>query len=208
MYALEDRPTELVAWPSADAAVREVLVADFEKIRRWVARRCDGDAQSAGEITAAFCLRALARAPQLRDVEAVRGWLAALLRSTVADHWRSAAAERRRFRSDDPLTLSQRSEYKLPHEPMPRREEPCDCLHDVLGRLRPEDGALLRAIDLQGHDRATQARHLGLTPNALGVRLHRARAALRAALLAHCDACSDNGHFDPWACPSPAERSV
>jgi RNA polymerase sigma-70 factor (ECF subfamily) len=208
MYALEDRLTDLAAPPTADAAVREVLVADFEKIRRWVARRCEGDAQSAGEIMAAFCLRALARAPQLRDVEAVRGWLATLLRNTVADHWRSAAADRRRFRSDDPCTLSQRSEYTLPQDPTLRREEPCDCLHDVLGRLRPEDRTLLRAIDLDGDDRATQAKRLGVTTNALGVRLHRARAALRAALLAHCDACSDNGHFDPWACPSPAERNV
>jgi hypothetical protein len=34
------------------------------------------------------------------------------------------------------------------------------------------------------------------------VRLHRARAALRTAFLAHCDACSEGGSFDPWTCPA------
>lgn len=187
--------------------MRDILVGDFEVIRRWLLRRCEGDAQAAGEILAAFCLRALTRAPELREGDAVRGWLAMVLRTTIADHWRSLQAERRRIRSDDPRTLELRDEYTLPHAKSSRDGEPYDCVLDVLARLEPRDRDLLKAIHLQGSDRATQAERLGLTRNALDVRLYRARAALRAALLAHCDACSDAGEFDPWACP-PTARGV
>ncbi|MBR0682909.1 hypothetical protein GXW74_20625 [Roseomonas eburnea] len=208
MQTSDLRRSDPVARFGAETPVRAILAADFEVIRRWVLRRCDGDAQAAGEIMAAFCLRALARAPQLRDTAAARGWLAAVLRSTIADHRRSERMERRRYRSDDPLSLAQRSEYAVPPPADPARGDPCACLREVLAALRPEERDLLQAIDLRSEDRAVHAARLGLTRNALGVRLHRARAALRAAMLAHCDACSDDGRFDPWICPSPALPDV
>jgi RNA polymerase sigma-70 factor (ECF subfamily) len=208
MQLLEDRPADPAPKRRGEAAVRDILVADFEVIRRWLLRRCEGDAQAAGEILAAFCLRALARAPELRDVSAVRGWLAIVLRTTVADHWRSARSERRRFRSDDPHSLEHREEYTLPHPMSSRHSESCDCLPDVVAKLREGERDLLQAIDLRGSDRATHAERLGLTRNALDVRLHRARGALRTALLVHCDVCSEGGRFDPSACPSSAARGV
>lgn len=208
MQLLEDRPADPAPKRRGETAVRDILVADFEVIRRWLLRRCEGDAQAAGEILAAFCLRALTRAPALRDGDAVRGWLAMVLRTTVADHWRSVRAERRRVRSDDPHTLEHRKEYTLPHPMSSRHSEPCDCLPDVIAQLRDGERDLLKAIDLRGSDRATHADHLGLTRNALDVRLHRARAALRAALLAHCDVCSEGGNFDPSTCPSPVAHRV
>jgi RNA polymerase sigma-70 factor (ECF subfamily) len=208
MQRLEDRPAGPTRKRRGETAVHDTLVADFEAIRRWLLRRCRGDAQAAGEILAAFCLRALTRAPELRDAAAVRGWLAIVLRSTVADHWRSARAERRRVRSDDPQTLERREEYTLPHPMSSRHSEPCDCLPDVVAQLRQGERDVLQVIDLGGGDRAQHAERLGLTRNALDVRLHRARAALRTAFLAHCDACSEGGSFDPSACPSPAAHGV
>lgn len=204
MQRLEDRPAGPARKRRVETAVHDTLVADFEAIRRWLLRRCQGDVQAAGEILAAFCLRALTRAPELRDAAAVRGWLAIVLRSTVADHWRSARAERRRVRSDDPQTLERREEYTVPHLMSARHSEPCDCLPDVVAQLRQGERDLLQVIDLGGGDRAQHAERLGLTRNALDVRLHRARAALRAAFLAHCDACSEGGSFDRWTCPAPA----
>ena len=154
MQLLEDRPADPAPKLRGEAAVRDILVADFEVIRQWLLRRCQGDAQAAGEILAAFCLRALTRAPELRDVAAVRGWLAMVLRTTVADHWRSARAERRRVRSDDPQTLERREEYTLPHPMSSRHSEPCDCLPDVVAQMRKGERDLLQAIDLGGGDRA------------------------------------------------------
>ena len=208
MQLLEDRPADPAPKSRGETAVRDILVADFEVIRRWVLRRCEGDTLAAGEILAAFCLRALTCAPELRDVAAVRGWLAIVLRTTVADHWRSARVERRRVRSDDPQTLERREEYTLPHLMSARHSEPCDCLPDVVAQLRQGERDLLQAIDLGGGDRATHAERLGVTRNALDVRMHRARAALRTALLVHCNVCSEGGRFDPSACPSSAAHGV
>ena len=49
-------------------------------------------------------------------------------------------------------------------------------------------------------DRAAVAAELGLKPGTLNVRLHRARAALGNALLAHCGSCCRSG-FDDCSCP-------
>jgi RNA polymerase sigma factor (sigma-70 family) len=192
----------------ADAVVRDTLAADFDAIRRSLLRRCRGDAQAAAEILAAFCLRALMRAPEVREPVAVRGWLAAILRSAYADHWRARQVERRRHRVEHHEALQARYAEALPDPDARRHAEPCDCLHGLLARLRPDQRELLRAIDLEAGDRAAHARRLGMTRNALDVRLHRARAALKAALLAHCDACSQDGAFDPWACTAPLARGA
>jgi RNA polymerase sigma-70 factor (ECF subfamily) len=76
----------------------------------------------------------------------------------------------------------------------------------LLDGLSETDAALIRSIDLEDQDRASVAAALGLTLNALTVRLHRARARLRALVMRLCAACLSHG-FDDCACPPPSTTS-
>jgi polysaccharide pyruvyl transferase WcaK-like protein len=72
--------------------------------------------------------------------------------------------------------------------------------------LRPDQAELVRRIDLEGGNRAQVATELGVTRGALGVRLHRARAALKKLLPAACISCPEHG-FDNCVChPEKIEK--
>jgi transposase-like protein len=58
---------------------------------------------------------------------------------------------------------------------------------------------------LAGQSRVAVARQLGLTPNNLAVRLHRARQALRKRLEQTCETCPTHG-FQSCACPRTTPR--
>lgn len=82
----------------------------------------------------------------------------------------------------------------------------CNCFVSLLALLRPDQADLLRRIDLGGDDRATVAAELGITRGTFGVRLHRARLALKNLLLAVCISCPKHG-FDDCAChPGKMEK--
>jgi len=89
----------------------------------------------------------------------------------------------------------------LEHErPEPRDEDLfraiCTCVGGVIDTLKPEYKELLRRVDLEGASAAEAARATGITANNAGVRLHRARAALRDKLKAVCGACARHGCLD------------
>jgi RNA polymerase sigma-70 factor (ECF subfamily) len=69
-------------------------------------------------------------------------------------------------------------------------------VRDLLPTLKPEYAALIDRIELSGEKPETVAGELGITPNNLKVRRHRARAALRTRLVETCRACSRHGCFD------------
>lgn len=61
---------------------------------------------------------------------------------------------------------------------------------------RPSHAELLRRIDLSGESQAEVAADLGITLTNLGVRLLRARRALRAGIEHSCGPCADESGFD------------
>lgn len=157
-----------------------------------------GNRADAEDVLQEFCIRVLARRAQLRDVDRMDAWLYAILRSALNDYYRKSA--RRGHLAE-----------AVAHEPEVWAEDAstqmsrlCTCPGGLISGLRPADGELLRRIDFGDEDRAAVAADLGLNRNALGVRLHRARTALRAALTAHCGACCATGRDDCY-CP-PASR--
>ena len=55
-------------------------------------------------------------------------------------------------------------------------------IHEVLPVLKPEYAEIIRRVDLEEASRQCVAGELGLTTNNVGVRLHRARRALRVEI--------------------------
>jgi len=72
----------------------------------------------------------------------------------------------------------------------------CTCVGGVIETLKPEYADLLRRVDLEGASAPEAARATGITANNAGVRLHRARTALREKLKAVCGACARHGCLD------------
>ena len=69
----------------------------------------------------------------------------------------------------------------------------CACLARLLPTLKPAYANVLNRIDLGGELPVAVAKQLGVTPNNLTVRLHRARQALRKSLEESCGICTKHG---------------
>lgn len=174
----------------AAAAVRQALVDGHRRILAFLRRRL-GSAEDGEEVLQDFMLRAIERSDDLRDVESVRGWLARILATTVADHQRRAARRRRQAATAASITEPASIE---PDQEID--EAVCDCLYALLPTLRPDYAEVIRRVDLLGEARDQVAASLGVTMNNLAVRLHRARQALRKRLREMCLTCPVHGFLN------------
>lgn len=165
-----------------------------------------GNRTDAEDVLQEFCLRVLARKDQLREVERMGAWLYSILRSSLNDHYRKTA---RRTRLADAVSREPETWAEDASDQMARL---CSCVGGLISELRPVDASLIRRIDFGDEDRARVAADLGLHRNALGVRLYRARMALRDAVVRHCGSCCETDREDcycpPSGCENNAHRSV
>ena len=156
--------------------VGKVLAADYTIFRRLALKRVRnrGDAE---DVLQSFCLKALARAHQLRDMEAVHGWLRRLFETTLLDHFRASARLKGKA---SPFEYSDAPPEDLPSAVFFIDE--AEAIEDVLSRLRPDYAEAIREMDLGQEKPSRIAARRAITPNNLAVRLHRARRAFRNAV--------------------------
>jgi DNA-directed RNA polymerase specialized sigma24 family protein len=164
-------------------STRELLALQDELLR-FFSRRMRSRAE-AQDLLQETNLRVLARGPG----DAGRAWLFRVARSVLFDHPRREAARGRG------LAAYGRDPASTPFDEPPI--VPCGCVRGVLPEMAPLDREVLRRADLEAEPHAAIARSLGTTAGAVGVRLHRARKALRRRLLAHCGGCCSR---DPLHC--------
>ncbi|RMD89440.1 MAG: RNA polymerase sigma factor [Alphaproteobacteria bacterium] len=183
------------------AVVERALVTHRAAHLGWLRRRLDNPAD-VEDLYQDFCLRALAKAGQLRDDGAVHGWLKRLLFSILQDHYRLRHATRRgldALAAAEAIAGQGSTETDAPaHEP-----QLCACVHEQLLRLRPDHQELLRELDFHGRSREEMAASLGLSSGTLRVRLHRARRALKETLRTACPRCLEGAegcHFADSPC--------
>lgn len=154
-----------------------------------------GNVTEAEDVLQEFCIRVMNRKDQLRETDKLTAWLYAVLRSTLNDHYRKSGRQRR-------LGAAFENEQKTAPVSETGAEEfdhVCQCVAGLVPTLRQDQSDLIRRLDMDEEDRQSVARDLGVTVGALGVRLHRARAALRDSLLRHCGGCCKHG-FDDCSC--------
>jgi len=159
-----------------------------------------GNRADAEDVLQEFCIRVLARKDQLRDVERMDAWLYAILRSTLNDHYRKGARRTRLAGA-----VAREPEEWIADAPT-QMARLCTCHNGLVSDLRPADAELIRRIDFGEEDREAVTLDLGLTRNALGVRLHRARSALREALVNHCGTCCQKDRDDCFCPPEGCEN--
>jgi len=159
---------------AARTRVNRLLELHARELREFVQRRA-GALASADDVVQQVAARALDRAAQLHAPERGRAWLFRIARNVLADELRA----RRRAA----LPLREEGVQAEPSEP---GGQSCRCVLAQVETLKPAYAQLLERTVLQGVPVKRVAAELGITANNAMVRLHRARAALRAQLRAHC----------------------
>ncbi len=183
--------------PSIEEAVTLSLREGHSEFLRFLSRRTRS-IEEAEDILQDFYLKAIRSARTIKDPGALKGWLAQVLRRTLADYYRRASVRKAALQR---LEVSEGSAMLVDDD---ADRAVCNCLYRILPAMPSEYSQLLWQIDLLGQSRSRVAKRLGISPNNLGVRLHRARRALRQALMRFCTTCPTHGFLNCACEQSPA----
>ena len=113
-----------------------------------------------------------------------------MLRNAVVDHQRRQATAHRRldaFAAE--LDAPQGGDEEL-------TRVACACVGELAGTLKPEYADALRRIEIDGLPVKDYAEAAGISANNAGVRIFRAREALRKRVARSCGTCAHHGCLD------------
>ena len=156
-------------------------------------RRRLSSPQDAEDVFQEFCVKVLRHHAQIKNDERLDAWLGITLRHTLTDHYRRQAT---RTRGAEAYAI----ETKVMQPSATDQDAPaCGCITAAMKKLKPSQTELLTRIDLRDEPRRAVAADLGLSLNSLGVRVHRARAALKQKIAKFCPVCGE-GNFMQCEC--------
>jgi RNA polymerase sigma factor (sigma-70 family) len=165
------------------------LIAGKATFVRFLERRV-GNRADAEDILQGALLDVAARPEALHDEARLFGWFYRVLRNRITDHWRRRAAATRAHAA---------AAAEIPTVVEPDEElydATCRCVRDVVDTLEPRQAGLLRSLYVDGLPLAEVAETLDISKNNAAVKAHRARVALKEALLQVCRSCADHGCLD------------
>lgn len=168
----------------AHALARELLV-DRNAFLAFLRRRLPS-AADAEDILQQALVKATEHAQDVRDGQRLRSWFFQILRRTLADHHAQRAVRESKL-----AALAAEMDTSTPRE-----LATCACSLGQLEHIRPEYAEILRRVDIEEQSLSEAAEALGVTVNNAGVRLHRARRALREQLEAFCGTRSIRARLD------------
>lgn len=185
--------------PETSREAAERLVRNHRAFLEFVERRV-ADKQAAEDIVQEAFARSLDRLDQLRDEESVVAWFYRTLRNAIIDHYRRNAS------SDRGLDTLAR-ELGDAEEPSPElRDFACRCVVELAEDLEPNYADAIRKIDVEGQAVKDYAAEHGITANNAGVRVFRARQALRRQVARACGTCATHGCIDCTCGPSSSSQ--
>jgi len=162
----------------------ELLVASHREFLAFVERRV-GDRAIAEEIVQDALVRSLDRVGEIR--ESAVCWFYRVLRNAIIDRARREAVQRKRL---DALA----NEPSTPDEEL--QQTVCRCVGKLAETLKPEYGDALQRIDVEGMKVKDYAAEAGISSSNAGVRVFRAREALRKQVARACGTCATHGCVD------------
>jgi RNA polymerase sigma factor (sigma-70 family) len=168
--------------------VLRLLLDNHARFLGFLERRV-GSRDEAEDILQEAFVRSLGRADSLRNAESAMAWFYRVLRNALIDHHRR---EGTRSRALDQLA----AEADTPEPDRELEAVACTCITALVDTLKAEYGTALRRVDLDGVSVRAFAEEAGITPGNAGVRLHRAREALRRQLARSCGTCMTHGCLD------------
>jgi len=166
--------------------VIQTLVASHREFLAYVQRRV-GDRALAEDILQDALVRSLDRTSEIR--ESAVGWFYRVLRNAIIDRARRAKVESARLER-----LA--AEVEATGDDAELRDVACRCVTALADTLKPEYADALRRIDIEGVPVQTYANEAGITATNAGVRVFRARDALRKQIVRACGTCATHGCLD------------
>jgi len=166
--------------------IATTLVANHRDFLAFVQKRV-GNRATAEEILQDAFVRSMDKFDTVRETAV--GWFYRVLRNAIIDHYRrNAAAERR----NDAYVQEQEAEDQ--DEELQRVV--CKCVAQLADTLKPEYAAALKRVEVDGVSVKDYADEAGISSNNAGVRIFRAREALRKQVARSCGTCATHGCVD------------
>jgi RNA polymerase sigma-70 factor (ECF subfamily) len=168
--------------------VVQALVANHRRFLSFVEKRVESREVAEDILQEAF-VRGL-DSPSLRSADSAIGWFYRSLRNAMVDHYRRRGAESR--------VLEQYAAEVNREAPRDTEmlETICACVAGLVGTLKTEYADAIQRVELDGIAVRDYAAEAKMTPNAAGVRLFRAREALKRRVVQSCGTCADHGCLD------------
>ena len=166
-----------------------VLLDNHRAFLRYLERRV-GDRDLAEDILQDAFAKVVARPEQAPADEAVVPWFYRTLRNAAIDRFRrrdAAARAHEAFARELEVHTAPTGELE---------QEICACISRLAATLKPEYAEALNAVDVQGMPVKTFAEQKGLSASNAGVRVFRAREALKKRVTESCGVCAEHGCVD------------
>ena len=185
----------LVAMPHAQPLPDEtpaplaILLENHRAFLQYLERRV-GDRELAEDILQDAFTKVMDRPDQAPADEGVVPWFYRLLRNAAIDQFRRRGAANRAVEAFA-------RELETHAAPEPELEAAiCACVTRLAGSLKEEYAEALRVVDVQGTTVKAFAEQRGLSANNAGVRVFRAREALKKRVTETCGTCAEHGCRD------------
>ncbi|MBA3452949.1 MAG: sigma-70 family RNA polymerase sigma factor [Deltaproteobacteria bacterium] len=170
------------------------LVANHREFLKFVERRV-GSRAVAEEILQNAFVRSVEKFDTVR--ESAVGWFYRVLRNAIIDHHRRTGAAERRMESYATDQAANDTRDVELHGVV------CKCVADIAETLKPEYATALRRIEIDGVSVKDFADEVGISSSNAGVRVFRAREALRKQVVRSCGTCASHGCLD-CTCGGPS----
>jgi len=167
----------------------DALVENHRAFLRYLERRV-GDRELAEDILQDAFIKVMDRPDQAPAGEGLIPWFYRTLRNAAIDRFRRREAASRAveaFARELETHAAPTSEIEA---------EICGCIARLASSLKAEYADALQAIDVQGTPVKAFAEQRGLSASNAGVRIFRAREALKKRLIESCGTCAEHGCRD------------
>lgn len=166
-----------------------ILLENHRAFLRFLERKV-GDRALAEDILQDAFVKVVARPDQLPPDEALVPWFYRNLRNAAIDRYRREGASSRALEAFA-------REMDGAEAPPPELEaEICACIGRLTATLKADYTDVLMAIDVHGQPVTAYAQERGLTATNAGVRVFRAREALKKRVRECCGVCAEHGCND------------
>jgi RNA polymerase sigma-70 factor (ECF subfamily) len=169
-----------------DAAPISTLLENHRAFLTYLERRV-GDRALAEDILQDAFAKVVARPAQTPVDESVIPWFYRTLRNAAIDQFRRRGAADRAYEA----FARELETHDAPTDDM--GAEICACVSRLAGTLKPEYAEALQAIEVAGTPVKTFAEQKGLSSSNAGVRVFRAREALKKRVTESCGTCAEHG---------------
>jgi RNA polymerase sigma-70 factor (ECF subfamily) len=166
-----------------------LLLENHRAFLRYLERRV-GDRALAEDILQDAFTKVLDRPDRAPADEGVVPWFYRMLRNAAIDQFRRRGAAGRAAEA-----LARELDVHAAPEPE-LQAEICACITRLARSLKPEYAEALQAIDVEGTPVKAFAEQHGLSTSNAGVRVFRAREALKKRLAESCGTCAEHGCRD------------